>query len=298
MKILKEHGKTAVAIRHPMPYGDLKAQAVQRFASYDDLDKHKCTIEEREEYEPHIDDGLVVYAGVDYEAILREAEKEADVIVWDGGNNDYSFYKADCYLTVTDPHRAGHGVQYYPGETNLYLADAVMINKEDSAKAEDIDKIVDVIKRTNPDAMIIHSNSPITVSDPEAVKGKKVLVVEDGPTVTHGGMPFGAGFLAAKQSGAGELVDARPYAVGSIKATFEKFPHLEQILPAMGYSTEQVQELEETINATPCDVVLGGTPIDLSRIIKVDKPLVRVKYVLEEKGKPDLEDLFKETGIL
>jgi len=298
MKILKEHGKTAVAIRHPMPYGELKLQAVQRFASYDDLDTHECTIEEREEYEPHIDEGLIVFAGVDYEKILQEAEKEADAIVWDGGNNDFSFIKADCYLTVTDPHRAGHGVLYYPGETNLYLADAVLINKEDSAKAEDIYKIEKMIQKTNPEAMILHCDSPVTIADPDAVKGKKVLVVEDGPTVTHGGMPFGAGLLAAQQNGASEIVDARPYAVGSIKDTFEKFTHLEEVLPAMGYSPQQVKELEDTINAVPCDVVLSGTPIDLSRIIDVNKPLIRVKYVLEEKGKPDLVDVFKETGIL
>ncbi|MFH0816774.1 MAG: cyclic 2,3-diphosphoglycerate synthase [Methanobacteriota archaeon] len=287
-KILKEKGKRVVAIRHPMPYGDLVKQKVQRFATYDDLDKHKCTIEEREEYEPHIDDGIIVYSGVDYGAILSEAEKEADVIVWDGGNNDTSFYKPDLYIVIADPLRPGHEVSYYPGETNLRLADVVIINKIDSADRKNVEMVRDNIEAENPDAIIIEAESPITVESHAAVKGKDVLVVEDGPTLTHGEMTYGAGMVAARKYGAKTIVEPRPYAVGTIAATFEKYPHLKELLPAMGYGTEQVKDLQDTINKVPCDVVLAGTPIDLSRIIKINKPIIRVRYSLKEIGKPDL----------
>jgi predicted GTPase len=288
-KILKAKGKRVVAIRHPMPYGDLVAQRVQRYANYDDLDKHKCTIEEREEYEPHIDEGIIVYAGVDYGAILAEAEKEADVIVWDGGNNDTSFYKPDLLIVIADPLRPGHETSYYPGETNLRLADVVIINKVDSADRKNVEIVRDSVELENPDALIIEAESPITVERPEAVKGKDVLVVEDGPTLTHGEMTYGAGMVAARKYHAKTIVEPRPYAVGSIITTFEKFPHLKELLPAMGYGDTQVRELEETINKVPCDVVLAGTPIDLRRVLKINKPIVRVRYTLKECGKPDLE---------
>ena len=281
-RILKDMGKRVVAIRHPMPYGDLAAQACQRFATYEDLDLHKCTIEEREEYEPHIDNGFIVYAGVDYEMILREAEKEADVILWDGGNNDMSFYKADLYLTLLDPHRAGHELSYYPGMVNLLLADLLIVNKMDTAPAEGVAEVIANAALYNPSATVVKCNSVITVDQPELVEGKNVLVVEDGPTLTHGGMELGAGWFAAIQSGAASMVDAKPYAVGSIAKTFENYPNAGKILPAMGYGDEQVRELEETINATPADAVVEGTPIDLSRIIKVNKPVANVRYELEE----------------
>lgn len=297
-EILKELGKKTVAIRHPMPYGDLAKQAVQRFADHADLDKHDCTIEEREEYEPHIDRGHVVYAGVDYEAILREAEKEADVILWDGGNNDMSFIDADLYITVVDPHRPGDEISYYPGETNVIMADVVIINKIDTAYPEDIEEVRENVRSINPDAVIIDAASPLTVDDTDAILGKTVLVVEDGPTVTHGGMGFGAGYVAATKFGAAEIVDPHEYAKGSITETFEKYTHLEDILPAMGYGDEQVKDLEDTINATPCDVVVTGTPIDISRVVKVNKPIIRVYYDLQVIGKPDLrpmiEDLLKD----
>ncbi|MBN3036934.1 MAG: GTPase [Candidatus Diapherotrites archaeon] len=291
---LKAKGRKVAVVRHPMPYGDLVKQRVQRFASYEDLDTHDCTIEEREEYEPHIDRGNVVFAGVDYEAILREAEKEADVIVWDGGNNDFSFYAADKYITVADPHRPGHELGYYPGETNTRLADVVVINKVDTADPRNVETVKENVRSVNPDVIIITAKSPPKVSDPSAIKGKRVLVVEDGPTTTHGGMPYGVAFIAAEEFGAAEIVDPRPVAFGSIKKTFEKFPHLEKILPAMGYGTTQVKELEATINAVDCDVVLAGTPIDLNRVIRVNKPVLRVGYDLEEVGNPTIKDVLED----
>ncbi len=279
--LLQEAGKKVVAIRHPMPYGDLAKQKVQRFATYEDLDFHECTIEEREEYEPHIDKGIVVYAGVDYEAILREAEKEADVILWDGGNNDLPFYKPDVHIVVVDPHRPGHELKYFPGEANLRMADAVVVNKIDTAEQSGIDEVVKNSKELAPNASIIMAKSPLTVEDPDMIKGKKVLVVEDGPTLTHGEMKYGAGVVAAKQFGAAELIDPRPYTVDSITETYKKYPHIGTLLPAMGYGEKQIHDLETTINNTPADVVVAATPIDLTRIIKVNKPMVRVKYDLE-----------------
>ena len=291
MDIFRELGKKVVAIRHPMPYGDLVRQKVQRFATYEDLDRHDCTIEEREEYEPHINRGGIVYSGVDYEAIIREAEKEADIILWDGGNNDMPFYKADLFITVVDPHRPGDEMAYYPGEINVRMADVIVINKEITAYPEDIEEVRSNVQALNPDAIIIDAASPVSVKDPAMIKGKKVLVVEDGPTVTHGGMEYGAGYIAAAKFGAAEIVDPREYAVGSIRDTFVKYDHLEDILPAMGYGQDQVEELEETINRVPCDVVVTGTPIDISRIIKPNKPLLRVTYDLEVIGQPTLKDV-------
>jgi predicted GTPase len=288
-EILKSMGKRVVAIRHPMPYGDLVAQKVQRFATLKDLDKHKCTIEEREEYEPHIQRGVVVYAGVDYEAILRQAEKEADVIVWDGGNNDLPFYRSDLEIVVVDPHRAGHEVSYHPGEANLRRADVVVINKIDTADGEDVDGVRFNIAAVNPKAVVIDAASPLAVSNPEAIRGKRVLVVEDGPTLTHGEMQYGAGVVAARKFGAVELVDPRPYAVKSIQDTYEKYPEIGILLPAMGYGAKQVKDLETTINRTDCDLVIVATPIDLGRIIKINKPSVRVMYDLQEIGQPTLE---------
>jgi predicted GTPase len=293
-EILKKLGKKTVVIRHPMPYGDLTKQVVQRFGSFEDLDKHNCTIEEREEYEPHIDRGNVVYAGVDYEKILRQAEQEADVILWDGGNNDFPFFKPDLHIVVVDPHRPGHEVTYHPGETNLRLADVIVINKIDTAYPEDIQIVRENSRSANPGAVIIEAASPIFVENYEAIKGKKVLVIEDGPTLTHGEMSYGAGYVAAEKYGAAEIVDPRPYAVGSIKETYEKYTQLEVILPAMGYSPKQLKELEETINAVPADLVIVATPINLGKILKINKPYVRVKYELQEIGKPDLEDIIKE----
>lgn len=281
-KILKERGKKVVVIRHPMPYGDLLKQRVQRFETLEDLDKHETTIEEREEYEPHIVEGFVVYAGVDYGAILEEAEKEADIILWDGGNNDLPFYYPDLLITLADPHRPGHETLFYPGEANVRTADVVVLNKVDTAAPEDVDKVEQSVKSINPKARIIRAASPLTLENPESVKGKRVLVVEDGPTLTHGGMTYGAGVIAARQHGAAELVDPRPYAMGSIRETLEKYPGLEPLIPAMGYGKEQMTELEKTIEATPCDVVIIGTPIDLRRVIKIDKDAVRVRYEIEE----------------
>ena len=292
-KILKDKGLRVSSIRHPMPYGDLTKQVCERFASYDDLDKYNCTIEEREEYEPYIDIGGVVYAGVDYEKILREAEKESDVIIWDGGNNDFPFIKPDLFITVVDPHRPRHEISYYPGEVNLRMADVVVINKMDSAKPENVKVVKNNIKNRNPNAKIIEADSPVIVDKPEIIKNKKVLVVEDGPTLTHGGMRYGAGFIAAQKFNA-KIIDPRKYAVGSIKKTYEKYGHLEKILPAMGYGEKQVKELETTINKAECDSVVIGTPIDLGRILKINKPSTRVRYELEERGKPDLEDVLKE----
>jgi len=290
-QVLQRMGHTVVVVRHPMPYGDLAKQACQRFATYEDLDKHECTIEEREEYEPHIDKGIVVYAGVDYEMILREAEKEADVVLWDGGNNDMSFYRADLYITVVDPHRPGHELTYYPGMSNVLLADVVIINKIDSASPDGIETVRSNVRGVNPRAVIIDAASPLTVDNPKAIAGKKVLVVEDGPTLTHGEMTYGAGVVAAEKYGAAELVDPRPYTVGKITETFEKYPDIGVLLPAMGYSGQQVKDLEKTINAVPCDLVVIGTPIDLRRIVTIRKPTVRVEYSLQEIGFPTLEDV-------
>jgi predicted GTPase len=293
-KILVQKGHKVAAIRHPMPYGDLVKQKVQRFAAYEDLDKQECTIEEREEYEPYIKNGLIVYAGVDYEAILREAEKEADVILWDGGNNDFPFYKSDLEIVVVDPLRPGHEMLYYPGETNFRRADVLVINKLNSASQDNVDLIMANVKKINPAAVIIRANSSILVENGERIRGKRVLVIEDGPTVTHGGMTFGAGFVAARQYGAAEVVDPRPAAVGSIKKTFEKYSHLEKVLPAMGYGETQVKELAETIARTDCDLIVSGTPIDLNRLIQTRQPLLSVGYELEEIGSPTLEDVLKK----
>jgi predicted GTPase len=291
---LKKMGFKVAVIRHPMPYGDLTKQIWQRFATYQDLERHDCTIEEREEYEPHIANGIVVFAGVDYARILEEAEKEADVVVWDGGNNDLPFYQPDLHIVVVDPHRPGHELAYYPGEANLRMADIVIVNKVDTANPEGIETVLKNVKLVNPAAVIIEASSPITVDDPKLVKGKRVLVVEDGPTLTHGNMAYGAGVIAARKSGASELVDPRPYAVGSIVKTFAKYSHLGPLLPAVGYGQEQIKELEATINKTPCDVVLIGTPIDLRRILHIDKPTVRVKYSLKELSTPTLEDVLND----
>jgi predicted GTPase len=295
-RILKEAGKKVVVIRHPMPYGELVRQKVQRFETYEDLALHDCTIEEMEEYEPHIEQGTIVYAGVDYEAILRKAEDEADIIIWDGGNNDLPFYKPDVHITLVDPHRPGHEVTFYPGETNLILADIIIISKEEFADAENIIKVKDSIKKTNPEASVIDASLHITVENPEKIKGQKVLAVEDGPTVTHGGMAYGAAVMAAREYGASILVDPRPFAVGSIKETFNKYPDINKLLPAMGYGRKQILELEETINQTDCDIVIIGTPTDLGKIIKINKPIVRAKYELQELSKPDLRDLITDTN--
>jgi len=289
--VLQRLGHKVVVVRHPMPYGDLAAQAVQRFATYEDLDHHKCTIEEREEYEPHIDRGVVVYAGVDYEPILRQAEAEADVVVWDGGNNDLPFYRPDLFIVVADPHRPGHGLRYYPGEANLRGADVVVINKVDTASPEGVAQVRESIHTVNPDAVVVEAASPIFVDEPDSIRGKRVLVIEDGPTLTHGGMTYGAGVVAAQRFGAAELVDPRPYAVRSIADTFEKYPHTGALLPAMGYGDQQVQDLEETINATDCDLVLSATPIDLRRVLNVRLPMDRVQYELQVIGRPTLEEI-------
>ena len=290
-RILKEMGKKVVAIRHPMPYGDLAKQACQRFETYEDLDRHQCTIEEREEYEPHIDNGFVVYAGVDYERILREAEKEADVILWDGGNNDTPFYKPDLHITLVDPHRPGHELSYYPGETNLRISHLLIVNKVNTADPVKVQEVTANCRAANPDARIIQCRSVITTDRPELIEGKRALVVEDGPTLTHGGMTYGAGWFAAKDAGAAEIVDAKPYAVGSIKETYEKYPNAGEILPAMGYGDQQVRDLEATINATPADVVVEGTPIDLQRIITINKPIANVAYELEEVEPGVIEEM-------
>jgi predicted GTPase len=290
---LRSRGLRVVAVRHPMPYGDLVAQKVQRYASIEDMKRFKCTVEEMEEYEPHIVEGTIIYAGVDYEAILRQAEKEADVVVWDGGNNDTSFYAPDLTITVVDPHRPGHELTYYPGETNVRLADVVIVNKVDSATRENIEQVEANVRSINPRATIIEAASPITVDDPAVIRGKRVLVVEDGPTLTHGEMKYGAGTIAARQFGAAEIVDPRPYAVGSIAETFRKYPNTGILLPAMGYGPKQVRDLQDTINRVPCDAVVIGTPIDLRRIVSIDKPSVRVQYSLAETGKPDLSDVLR-----
>ncbi len=295
-EILRNRGLKVAAIRHPMPYGNLAKQACQRFGELADLDLHKCTIEEREEYEPHIMAGNIVYAGVDYGMILAAAEKEADVIVWDGGNNDTSFYQADLYITVADPHRPGHELRYYPGETNLRLADVVILNKVMTAPPDGVLEVRQNVTDYNPGALVIEAASPITVEDPSIIQGKRVLVIEDGPTLTHGEMLYGAGIVAARNFGAAEIVDPKPYAKGTIAATFEKYSHIAGLLPAMGYGDQQVADLEATINAVPCDAVVIGTPIDLRRILKIKKPSVRVTYELQEIGKPDLTDVLARIG--
>jgi len=291
---LREQGHKPVVTRHPMPYGDLAAQAVQRFATLEDLDSQLCTIEEREEYEPHIQRGTVVYAGVDYEKILRQAEKEADVILWDGGNNDTPFYVSDLEIVVVDPHRAGHELAYFPGEVNLRRADVIVINKVDTAAQPDLETVRRNIKLNNPTASVIEMACRVHVPSPEMIKGKRVLVVEDGPTLTHGEMPYGAGVVAARQAGAAQLVDPRPFAVGSIRGTYERYSHLNCLLPAMGYSSLQRHELEETIQRTPCDLVIVATPIDLARVIRIDKPALRVTYEVEEMTRPGLAQRLKE----
>ena len=292
-EVLASAGKKVVAIRHPMPYGDLAKQKVQRFSTLEDLELHDCTIEEMEEYEPHIVRGSVVYAGVDYKAILDQAEEEADVILWDGGNNDLPFYKPDLFIVVADPHRAGHEMSYFPGESNLRMADVVVINKMDSARQEDVAKLKKNIDAVNPGATVIEANSPVSVDDSEIISGKRCLVIEDGPTLTHGEMKFGAGTVAAEKFGAAEIIDPRPWIEGTIADTFKKYPAIGKVLPAMGYGGQQVKDLEATINAVDCDVVVIGTPIDLRRIISIDKPSVRVTYDLAEIGSPDLADVLK-----
>lgn len=283
VEILRRRSRRVAAIRHPMPYGDLRRQVCQRFATLEDLDRHQCTIEEREEYEPHIRVGNIVFAGIDYAQILAAAEAEADVILWDGGNNDMPFYKPDLFICVTDPHRPGHEVRYYPGETNLRMADVIVVNKMDTAPTESVRVVLENIARVNGSARVVQANSPVSVSDPSQIRGRRVLAVEDGPTVTHGEMPYGAAWLAARRFGAAELVDPRRFAVGSIRETFACYPHCREILPAMGYGLEQRRELEQTINAAACDVVLIGTPIDLGQLLKINKPAVRVTYELEER---------------
>ncbi len=297
IEYLMAKGLKVVAVRHPMPYGDLAAQKVQRFAEIADLAKHKCTIEEMEEYEPHVVRGNVIYAGVDYEAILREAEKDpngCDVILWDGGNNDFSFYKPDLTITVADPHRPGHELSYYPGEVNLRLADAIVINKMDSASPEGIQTVRESIAKVNPNALVIDGASPIKVDKPEVIRGKRVLVVEDGPTLTHGEMKIGAGTVAAQKFGAAEIIDPREYAVGKLAETYRIYPNIGNLLPAMGYSEQQLKDLEATINKVDCDAVVIGTPIDLNRIVKINKPNTRVYYDLQEIGEPNLDQVLSD----
>jgi predicted GTPase len=293
-KILKDKGLRVVVIRHPMPYGDLRKQIWERFASYEDLDKYECTIEEREEYEPHIDNGIIVYAGVDYGKILEEAEKEADIIVWDGGNNDLPFYKPDLHIVVADPHRPGHEITYYPGEANLRMANVVIINKVDTADPKNVEQVKENARMVSPNAVILLAASPITADKPELIKGRRALVIEDGPTITHGNMPYGAATIIAKRLGAGEIVDPRPYASGSIKEAYNKYAHLGAVLPALGYGEKQVAELKETIDRTPCDVVVIGTPIDLRRVMIINKPTVRVKYELQVLGPTSLEQILDD----
>lgn len=297
IETLINKGLKVVAIRHPMPYGDLEKQKVQRFAGMKDLDKHQCTIEEREEYEPHIERGNVIYAGIDYEAILKEAENDpdgCDIILWDGGNNDFPFYQPDLNITVTDPHRAGDELRYFSGEVNLRMADLLIINKIDSAHPDDVQTIRNNISRVNPTATVIDAASPLRIDDPSLIKGKRVLAVEDGPTLTHGGMKLGAATVAAKKYGASEIIDPRPYTVGKLTDTFLQYPNIGALLPAMGYSDEQIQDLEKTINQTDCDAVIIGTPIDLNRMMHIQKPNTRVYYELQEIGKPDLNDLLED----
>lgn len=293
-KILMEKGRKVVVIRHPMPYGNLSEQKVQRFATYEDLSKYKCTIEEREEYEPHIRNGAIVYAGVDYEAILREAEKEAEVILWDGGNNDFPFIQSNMEIVVTDPHRQGHELKYHPGETNFRRAKCIVINKIDTAENEKVNLLRENIRKINPDAIIVEAASPIFLNDGSQIRGKKALVIEDGPTLTHGEMSYGAGVVAAMKYGAKELVDPREFAVGSIAETFKKYPQIGKLLPAMGYGEKQIKELEETINRSNADLVIVATPIDLTKVLRINKPSLRVFYELQEIGTPTLEDVLKD----
>ena len=292
--ILREMGYKVAAIRHPMPYGNLIRQEVQRFADYDDLDEAECTIEEREEYEPHLDNGLIVYAGVDYEKIVRRAEEEVDIVLWDGGNNDFPFYVSDFQIVVTDPHRPGHESKYYPGETNALMADVFVLNKVDTADPDAVIQLRENLRQLNPNVIQIEAASPLFVEDPDAIRGKRVLVVEDGPTLTHGEMAYGAGYVAARRFGAAEIVDPRPFAVDSIAATFEKYPTTGPVLPAMGYGEKQMKELETTINTAEVDMVIIGTPIDLTRVIKINKPYQRVRYELQEIGRPTLAELLEK----
>ena len=292
-QVLKDLGYKVAAIRHPMPYGNLVKQMVQRFATYQDLIDHECTIEEREEYEPHIDRGVVIYAGVDYELILRQAEQEADIVIWDGGNNDLSFYQSDLHIVVADPHRPGHELTYHPGETNLRMANVIVINKIDTADLENISKVQRSIMAVNPNATVIEAASPIFVDDPGAIRGKSVLVIEDGPTLTHGEMAYGAGVVAARRFGAAEIIDPRPYAVGTIIDTYKKYPGTGPVLPAMGYGPDQMRELGETINNTPSDLVLVATPIDLRRVVEINRPSQRVRYELQEIGQPTLAEILE-----
>ena len=296
--ILKERGKRVIVVRHPMPYGVLEDEAVERFATYEDLERYKTTIEEREEYEPHLEKGIVVYAGVDYEKILREAEKEADVILWDGGNNDTPFYKPDLHIVLLDPLRPGDELRYYPGETNLRMADVAIVNKVDSATPENVETVKQNVRSLNPDVVMVEAASPITPDDSVQIRGKKVLAIEDGPTLTHGGMEYGAAYIAAQRFGAAEVVSAVNHAVGSIKETYKRYPNSRKVLPAMGYGPKQIRELEETIDATPCDLVLSGTPIDLSRVLKTKKPVVHVRYELDEIGHPNLEDVLRDWSFI
>lgn len=297
-QILRLRGKRVAVIRHPMPYGDLRKQICQRFGDLADLDEHECTIEEREEYAPHIVAGNLVFAGVDYGKILIEAEKEADIILWDGGNNDFPFYVPDLWFTVADPHRLGHETTYYPGYTNFLASDVIIVNKVDTAKTEDVETLIETIKAENPKAQIIKAESIVTVEDPDKIKGKRVLVVEDGPTVTHGDMEFGAGMVAAKINHASEIIDPRPFAVRSIKDTFKKYPHLTRVLPAMGYGAKQIKDLEETINNTDADTVIIGTPIDLRRIININKPNTRITYGVDDKSTKTLQEILEKRGFI
>lgn len=291
VEVLSGHGLRVAAVRHPMPYGDLAGQAVQRFASEEDLNRNEVTIEEREEYEPYIRAGHVIFSGVDYERILRSAEQEADVIVWDGGNNDYPFFRSDLQIVVVDPHRASHVSLYHPGETNARMADVVIINKVDTASMSDVQLARSEIARVNPSARILEAASPLYLDDGADIRGKRVLVIEDGPTLTHGGMAFGAGWIAAKRYGAAEIIDPRPFAVGSISGTFERYTTTGPVLPAMGYGADQIRELEETIRASPADIIVSATPIDLDRVIDIEKPMLHVRYELQVLGKPTLEDI-------
>jgi len=290
---LRAMGYRVAAVRHPMPYGNLIAQNVQRFADYDDLDEYDTTIEEREEYEPHIDRGVVVFAGVDYEKILRQAEQEADIVLWDGGNNDLPFYQSDLHIVVADPHRPGHESTYHPGEANVRLADVIVINKVDTASGENVIAVREAVHGLNPDAVVIEAASPLTVDNPAGIRGKRVLVIEDGPTLTHGEMAYGAAWVAARRFGAAEIIDPRPYAIGSIAATYQKYPTTGPVLPAMGYGPEQIKELEATIDRVPADLVLIGTPIDLRRVLKLNRPAQRVGYELQEIGRPTLRELLE-----
>jgi predicted GTPase len=299
-EVLVKKGKSVVAIRHPMPYGDLLKQKIQRFANYPDFDKHNCTIEEREEYEPWIKRGMVIYAGVDYETILKEAEKEADIILWDGGNNDLPFYFPDLHIVVTDPHRPGHELLYHPGESNFRMADVIVINKVDTAPKKGVKEIENNIKKINPKAIVVRAASRLIIANEDggnvSLKGKRALIVEDGPTLTHGGMEFGAGYIAAKNAGA-KIISPKKYAIGSIKETYEKYSHVSMVLPAMGYGVKQIKELEKTVNRVPCDVVVSGTPIKLSSLIKTKKQIVNVSYVLEEKN-ISLERVLRRKGFI